>query len=867
MPRRYRISQELSRLNASLQSNGNDDDESHSDSEGKEESLENLESNELEAAFRRALDVVQHSSCPAANVGMLGQELHELDEDEEQIFPNCSVGVPIPVFLPLDGHSPHVEPCVQRPQDYDAWMRLMNNYRIQYQRATTRMKRREKKHQENIYDIRLFDMAEHIAGQENSFFRDSYDYYYTGGSVNTMPFQGGSLALHVTGKKLNELHFSTIDSEPNIWQTIHSEKLQETSSELFEILPLESFGVNNGHMFMGRFLNDIYLYELKRQEPQEDEEDSDLPEYQLICQNKVSSPTAPFTSASQSLTKPNVLALACQDRSLRFLDMLTQQDLAKHDVCWVKELKHSTSTWAQLMPADGSTFHFLTQPVLLTVDERCDQPLNPCFASSFRSKTCETFSCLGKGGNPNLLYVASNHKLHCLDLRCMGKNLSDRAVVTWTHQMTYPPCFMDTCAHDGSEYIALGGHLPSDQRICELKGALAQSRDEMFSPALPYAPPSLQEALEDARLKGCVDVYTDLTERVKACITGLRFSRLENTTDQAFAQLLTANSLGDLYSQRLTPRDEGERVQEIRTGLHTTEAIRYYGTQVQNNVQSQKLRCTEVQSRPQMREIFREAGKRPQPDEKPMIIEHVDIDWGIEDSEISDNDSQSSHEPGNSKGKGRKLKKKDLKKKSKKKPKKNTKNPKLTPKSKGEPPVTFNLKKDKGISRGSWQKSAYQMARFKDMLTVRMLDVWDMEEFDHARDVTRQMIEEKIPKELEEENRLTSWLNQVSSEPAELRLVVGAEEEEEAERRNPNLVPGTNLPKLYGSMTADYTEVSIVPLSGDYVEATNSLMPEESFRYQTPSILQPGENTIIECDLDINPPPAKRPKTKYTMGF
>ncbi|KAH8390093.1 hypothetical protein KR200_006927 [Drosophila serrata] len=859
MPRRYRSARELARLNASLCSKDNDNEfDSDSDSE-KDETLG--KGNESEAVMRRALEVVHHSSFPGQIAGMLGQELHELDEDENQIFPNCSVGVPIPIFLPLDGQSPHIEPCVQRPHDYDHWIRLMNNYKVQYIRATKRMKQREKKHQENIYDMRLFDMAEHIAGQENPFFRDSYDYYYTGGNVNTMPFQDTNLAMHVSGKKLNELHISTINSEPNMWQTIHSEELQDTSSELFQVMPVETFGANNGHMFMGRFLKEISLYEFKRQEPKEEDE-RESPEYRLICQSKFSSEAAPFTSACQSVGKPNILALASQDRSLRFLDMLTQQYVANHDVCWVKELKHSTSTWAQLMPADRSTFHFLTQPVLLTVDERCDQSLNPCFASSFRSKTCETFSCLGKGMNTNLLYVASNHKLHCLDLRCMGKKLTDRAVVTWTHQMSYPPCFMDTCVHDGSEYIALGGPLPTDLRICELKGSLAQLYDEVFSPALAYAPPSLQEALTDARLKDSVDIYTDLTERVKACITGLRFSRLDSSNDQAFAQLLTANSLGDLYSQRLTPRDDGERIQEIRTGLHTTEAIRYYGSQVQKHVQSRKLCCTEVQSRPQIREIFKEAVKRPEPDVKPMIIEHIDIDWGIEDTEISDNDSQSSQEPKTSKcKKGRQKRKPDTK--GKEKPKEKTKKD-LTRQSKDKP-VTFNIKKDKGINRGSWQKSAYQMARYKDMLTVRMLEIWDMEDYDPARDVTREMIEEKLPKELKPENRMATWLDQLSSEPAELRLVVEADEE--AGRLNPNLVPGTNLPKLYGAITSEYTQVSFAPVNEEYEDPTNSFKLDQSDSYQMPSILQPGENTIIECGLDINSPPAKRPKTKYTMGF
>lgn len=859
MPRRYRKARELTKLNISLQSKASDNEsDSDSDSDRKDEEPE--ERNGPEAVLRRALEVAPHFTCPALNNGMVGQTLQEMDEDTDQIFPNCAVGVPIPVFLPPDGHSPHVEQCVQRPQSYDDWMRRMGMYKIQYEKRTKRMKQREKKQQENVYDVTVFDIAEHIAGQENAFFRDSYDYYYTGGNVNTMPYQGSSLAMHVSGEKLNELHFSEINSEPNMWRTIHSEKLQETSSELFQIQPVESFRVNHGHMFLARFLNEISLYELKRQEELES------PGYQLICQSKFSNQTAPFTSAAQSLGEPNLLALACQDRSLRFLDVLTQQDVAKHDVCWVKGLQQSTSTWAQLLPAGNSTFHFLTQPVLLTVDQRCDQPLNPCYASSFRSQTCESFSCMSKSVNPNLLYVASNHKLHCLDLRCLGKNLTDRAVVTWTHQMTYSPCFMDLCAHDGSEYVALGGLMPGDQRICELKGPLAHTVDEMFSPALPYAPPTLQEALVDARLRGCVDIYADLTERVKTCITGLRFSRLENASDHAFAQLLTANSLGDLYCQRLTPREDGERIQEIRTGLHTTEAIRYFGSQVQECVQPQKLRCTEVQSIPQMREIFREAAKRSQPDEKPMIVEYIEIDWGIEDTDISHDESTSSEEPETSKGKGgakkktQKTGKKKLKKKTKKKLKRQ-------PKEKQQP-VTFNFKKDKGINRGSWQKSAYQMARFTDMLTVRMLDVWDMEDYDHARDVSREMIEERLPKELKPENRMAHWLEQLSSQPEEPQVEAAAVEEE-PERRNPNLVPGTNLPKLYGAISAEYSEVTILPFNGEYEDPTMSFKPEQQLpeTFQRPSLLQPGENTIIECDFSMRSPPAKRPRAKYVKGF
>ncbi|XP_016988197.2 uncharacterized protein LOC108050822 [Drosophila rhopaloa] len=837
MPRCYRKALELAKLSAKLKSKTSDND-SNSDVDflGDEDT-----ENGLEPHKRLTLENLPHYSNPAVNTGTLGQILHQLDEDEAQDFPSCSVTVPLPLFLAQDGQTPRLEACVQRCHAYDEWARQMLAYKASFDKGTKSMRQREKKQEQNIYDVSLFEMAEHIARQENAFFRDSYDYYYTGGNLNTLTFEKGvDLAMHVSGDKLRNLHISEINSEAELWHPLHSAKMDETSSELFELLPLDSWRGNNSHMLLARFLNEVSLYELKRKEDLESED------YELLCQSKFSSKEIPFVSAAQSLGNANTLALAYQDRSLRFLDIVTQQDIAKHDVCLFKGLKQNTSTWAQLMPADGSAFHYISQPVLFTVDVRCDQPLNPCFASSVYSKNCETFSCLAKSSNPNLLYVASNHKLHCLDIRCLGKKLADRSVVTWNHQMTYPPTFMDTCSYDGSEYIALAGALPTDQRICQLKGHLAKSVDEMFSPAIPFAPPSLEEALIDARLRGFVDVYADLTERVKTCITGLRFHRLEETSDQAFAQLLTANSLGDVYCQRLNLRDEEEYEQEIRTGLHTTEAIRYYANLVHERVQRQTLRCTEVQSMPEIRDIFREGAKRSQPDEKPVIVEEIEIDYGIEDTEVSDNESQSSQEPKTTKPKS----------KVKEKPGKKTKK-KLKRKTKKQKSTKPNFRKHKGINRGSWQKSAYQLSHYKDKFSLGLLDVWDMEEYDNTRDVNRDMLQERLQeKQLEPEHRMTSWLNQLPSHP---------EDQEETEG-NPDLVPGTNLPKLYGAVAADYSEVLVLDTNGHIKEPPFSPKKESSFSLRHEhSVLLPGQNTIIECDF--NPTPAKRPKIKHTKGF
>ncbi|KAH8320955.1 hypothetical protein KR067_012462 [Drosophila pandora] len=839
MPRCFQKSHIVAKLKAQRKAKSSENEsDSGSDFEEDGDPAENSLKFNLQT-----LELTCHSTHPSENVGMLGQQLQDQGLDSEQVFPNCLVSVPVPLFVAKDGHTPHLEHCQKRSHSFDEWLRALQISRTRFEKRTKTMRQREKKQSLNIYDKSLFDMAEQIARQDNPHFRDSFDYYYTGGNLNTMPFQLGSMAMHVSGPDLRDLHFSEVKTEAEVWNPVHSMHIEEASSEIFQILPVKSFREDHDRLLLTRFLKEVVLYELKEKVEAEDEFS-----YELVCQSKYSSNEAPFISTAQSLGDPNTLALASQDRSLRFVNIETQQDIAKHDVCLLKGLQQSSSTWAQIIPASGSTFHYLTQPVLLTVDVRCDKPINPCFASSVHSRNCENFSCLTKSANPNLLYVASNHKLHCLDLRCLGKKLTDRSVVTWTHQMNYPPCFLDTFAHESGEYVALGGILPNDQRICEMKGYLAESVDEMFSPALPYQPPTLNEALLEARLSGYVDIYADLTERVKACTTGMRFSRLERTSDQAFAQLLTANSLGDVYCQRMSLRDDDEHIQEMRTGLHTTEVIRYCGELVQERVEHRKLRCTDVQRIPEIREILREGAKRPEVEEKPTIIEYVDIDYGIEDSEDSDSKKESSKE--SFKPKKKKIKKeKNIRKGVSSSPKKNKTG-------------NRNLKKDRGISRGPWQKSAYQLSHYTDMLSVQLLDIWDMEEFDHTRDVTREELQERLEDSHEEpETRMADWLNKLPTKP----------EDPKDEDESPN-VPGTNLPKLYSAITAEFMKVTDEEIeeAGLNTSLPSYISPKkesiEVARKRLHSTLLPGQNTIIESGYNFNPTPAKKPK-KYVKGF
>ncbi|KAH8370681.1 hypothetical protein KR093_004683 [Drosophila rubida] len=869
MPRRYSTKLQLQKLNETVAARKKQQNAQNEQSDNTEESSTSddegdtsLEEKRKENPSRRTLEMSRHDTHPAFNEG-LGIS-HTLT-----MYPNAAFTVPLPLYV-ADCTTPIVDPVLQRSHVHEEWMRQLNVYKTKYLGHTAKQKQRERKHAANIYNTYLFEVAEQIATQENTYFRDSYDYYYTGGNLNLLPYAAAGdesklLALHVTGEKLQQLHVSPVGEEAELWQPLHSETLADSSSELFELQPVSSFRVNHGNMFLVRQLNDIAIYELRKAKykaPKDHDDDDDddgggddAPRYEFSCQCKYSSKDGPFISVAQAVNRPSVLAMACQDRSVRFLDIATQQDISKHAVANLK----GTSTWAQLRAWREHCFLYACQSAVIGIDMRCANEVNnPLFASSVYSKRCESFSCLAGSVNPHLLYAASNHKLHCIDMRCLGKKIADRAVVTWTHQMCYPPTFMDTIAQEGSEYVAMSNALPADQRICELSQALAQSVTAMGSPTLPYAPPQLQEALTDAQLMGCgVSIYADLSERIRSCTTGVKFHRLEKASDGAFAQLLTANSVGDVFCQRVTQRDELEMQQEQRTGDHTNEAILYYADLACERV-TRRLRCTEVQPMAVLRDLLKSAEEREVQEEKPMPVEDIEIDYGfaevtVESSDESQDDSSNNDELPTVSHKVEQPTTPPT-------PVRPTPLPAL-------PPPAAAAPKKRAVNRGPWQKSAHYLSQFEDVISTRMLSIWDIEEFDLTRDVNIDMIDEKLKRHKDESqpepDRTASWLQQMP-QPEDSASYF----EDEDEKRV--MVPGTNLPAHYDAVYADYAELASETVDMEAMFATTtkteaSFNETVSFSARPHSTLRPGEFTVIESDP--NPRPAKRAKTKYTMGF
>lgn len=56
---------------------------------------------------------------------------------------------------------------------------------------------------DGIYHSAVFDLAERVLLQPDTYFHGSYDYYYTGGNLHVLPLSGN--IIHAGGEQLRTL--------------------------------------------------------------------------------------------------------------------------------------------------------------------------------------------------------------------------------------------------------------------------------------------------------------------------------------------------------------------------------------------------------------------------------------------------------------------------------------------------------------------------------------------------------------------------------------------------------------------------------------------------------------------------------------
>uniref|UniRef100_A0A1A9W242 Uncharacterized protein n=1 Tax=Glossina brevipalpis TaxID=37001 RepID=A0A1A9W242_9MUSC len=611
-----------------------------------------------------------HCSFPAFNVGLWPPD----NDDVLPLYPSCQLSVPHSMYT-AKKQCETIDLCHKRPMTLEFYRKRLITTRTTYQRAVQKKKLRATE-KEDIYHCSAYDMAERVFLNPDPYFHGSYDYYYTGGNLCILPETGK--VLHVTGNNLQTLNLGNISGNVDVATVENLVTLDlKDNTEIFEIQSLKaSTNSNYFDHFISRQRNVVSLCARTS-------DGSSLTTLALFKNQ-----TTPFISVAQSMGDVNVLLISNMKQQLR------QYNLRKSVPSLVKlydaNSYKSKCLWNTIKPWCENTFAYANEKQLSLIDLRTPsgQWLDNVTINQNATYDCDHITALTISAFENLLYVCTNHTLHCLDIRNFNTNSlnnSQNAVCRWTHQCKYAPLMMETFQNKNKEHIALSSPVAGDLCICEMSrmanSEISESTVISEKPAyiyksfcLPYQPPTLMEAYNSARLKGnCLQPEANLQARLQSCTTGLKFYNLMRNNRRKRAYLMFSNSNGDIYAHTLTKRHEVET--EDRTNNFSNEMMGKYAEKI-CDLQSVPLHYSDIVKLKNIRKIFR--------------CKYL--------SNLSKYDLETVEE---------------------------TYNENQTPL---RDEAINNVNKKKRCHMGRWQKSLIKLCSYKDALAKDLLSIWDVDD-------------------------------------------------------------------------------------------------------------------------------------------
>lgn len=366
--------------------------------------------------------------------------------------------------------------------------------------------------------------------------------------------------------------------------------------EIFEIQPMKSPNANDQNCFITRQRNSIAINTLTERN-----------KLRILTQFRTKS--TPFISFTQSDRDCNKLLLTTMKQHVRLYDIGASEPILS-DLFKIESNGFNPS-WNSIKPWRENTFLYANEYKFCLIDIRTRPEQWMAAATSVieHNVLCDHITAIKPSDFNNLFYVATNHKLHCMDIRYMKEFSFDEpegVICRWSHQLQYSPLLIDTYRVRNHEYIALSSPIAGDLHICQLsrkknveKMAVTTSQrvpKHLFSsPCLPYQPPSLLEAYEVARLEGhCLQPEANLKNRLMSCTTGMSFCHpLLEGNEAPLGTLLTSNSLGDIFLRTLTKREDDQQP-DVRGNENSNEMFAEYAKKLVE--QKHVLNYTEIKN-------------------------------------------------------------------------------------------------------------------------------------------------------------------------------------------------------------------------------------------------------------------------------
>uniref|UniRef100_A0A1I8NQK7 TATA box-binding protein-associated factor RNA polymerase I subunit C n=1 Tax=Stomoxys calcitrans TaxID=35570 RepID=A0A1I8NQK7_STOCA len=617
-----------------------------------------------------------HNLFPSFNVGLWPQ----MDENKLLTYPSCAFNVPRPIYI-SDVRQELIDLCYRRPKAKESYRFRMQKSKTSYHTAKKRNKNTSAEELKGVYQTTVYEIAERLAVQPDPYFQASYDYYYTGGNLCVIPQT--ERIMHASGPNLQTLELTEFPMVEDYTLTSYLSSVAKLTPrercEIFEIKPMVLPSSENKNCFISRQRNCVTISYLNEDK-------------QLNVLKDFLTPSTPFISFAQSERDYSKLLVTTMKQHIQLYDV-GAESLQLVQLFKIEPEAVSVG-WNMVKPWRENTFLYTNEYNFCLIDVRTTPTQWMSSATSIIENhyLCDHITAIQPSAFSNMFYIATNHKLHCMDIRYIKGSSSfsepGAVVCRWSHQLEYSPLLLDTYRLLNNEYIALSSPLSGDLHICQLS---RQRNDEQLpiqvsqrvphhiykSPCMPYQPPTFVEAYDRARLEGnCLQSDSNLRNRIMACTTGMSFCKSAlGDKGPALGLLLTSNSLGDIFLQTLTKREEMEN--DARSNARSTEIMVEFAKKL--TVQKQPLNYTYLKNMKAMRKVF--------------LSKYLNTAVKNEMDDLDDSYSETEQIPP----------------------------PEVLP---GALPPK---KKRKRLHFGRWQKSLSKLHSYKDALVPDLLSIWDIE--------------------------------------------------------------------------------------------------------------------------------------------
>ncbi|XP_025162233.1 uncharacterized protein LOC105191284 isoform X2 [Harpegnathos saltator] len=367
------------------------------------------------------------------------------------------------------------------------------------------------------------DIAELIEMDPDPYFDETYNWYYTGGSLNYIQLSGWDVLLFPF---MGDLVAANITSmEDSIWKPL----LQNSAKyKLHGILyEIRQNSINNTCRILGRHKNQCTLYTLSNAKNR-------LKLHEIHKQaSKI-----PYVSADLSVNDVNYHCTLNAEKILSLWDITRTNYISSSSVS--QDKTHDAWGSVRFQQGDSNVLIYMDRCCLHYLDTRA--PFDrPCLTLCPKShlENCENLSVNAASRNSTCRYVGTCHSL----LMCDNRSPKQCVQQKWTHQFKSTPLLMAVTNSNDEEIVVLSSQTAGENAII----LNTWKMEESHSFNLPFRPSYIAETLNEAQMGGmCLDPY--LRSRFELCNVG---STLVTST-KGEVSYFVQNSIGDIFYQCIT---------------------------------------------------------------------------------------------------------------------------------------------------------------------------------------------------------------------------------------------------------------------------------------------------------------------------